>query len=507
MSIPAPTRPRTTPAPITWTNVRRIDLESGEAGPLGEVHVVGGQVSRTPDDSARRIDGQGGIIMPGLWDAHVHMTQWAMTTRWIDVSGTRSAQQAAGVIGEALQRSHHATQQDEVVVGFGFRDSLWPEPPTAEALDATTAGRPVVVLSGDVHSAWANSAAIEHFGLRQGEGLLHEQDAFDLQTRLSQVATGTVDRWVAEAGRAAAAMGVVGIVDLTMDWTPALWRRRFANGFDTLRVRAGIYPQHLSRVLDEGLRGGQLLDESGWLTLGPLKVITDGSLTARTAWCHSPYPHTGVGDPVPGHEHGMCNVPLDQLVRLMMQATGRGMECAIHAIGDRAVSEALEAFSETQARGSIEHAQLVQPRDAVRMAELGLRASVQPAHLLDDREAMDTVWAGRTQDAFPLVTLRAAGVELAFGSDAPVARLDPWLAIEAAVRRASGSQDGWHTEQSLTLSQALMSSTRGVHQLVAGADADLVVLPINPFDLPEDELHTVRATWTMVGGRITHEAD
>ena len=495
------------PQTLTLTNVRRLDLSTGRLGPRGDLHVVEGRIARTghPDaqviDGGAGVDGGEGVVMPGLWDAHVHMAQWAMSSRWVDVSTARSPQQAAALMAAATR-----DPSDPVLVGFGFRDSTWSQSPTADVLDAAIGDHPTVVISHDVHATWLNTAAIAHFGVATQTGLLQEQPAFELQTRLGDLPVCVLDRWVEECARRAAAQGVVGLVDLTMAWNPADWRRRFDQGFSSLRVRAGVYPQHLDRVAAEGLRGGQVLDAEGWLTLGPLKVITDGSLTARTAWCREPFHSTGTGDPLPGQEHGVRSVDMDELVGLMRRASGRGMECAVHAIGDLAVSQALDAFAETGARGSIEHAQLISPDDIVRMAALGVRASVQPAHLLDDHEAMDALWAGRTEHAFPLASMLSAGVELALGSDAPVARLDPWLAIETAVRRAAGTDEGWHQEQSLTVSQALVASTRGVHSLVVGAEADLVVLPVSPFEVPPDQLHSISPTLTMVGGRPTWRA-
>ncbi|MGA4508542.1 amidohydrolase family protein [Propionibacteriaceae bacterium G1746] len=488
--------------PITLANVRHLDLVTGEASSPTDLHIVDGHLARAPHPDATIIDGRGGIVMPGLWDAHVHIVQWAMTSRWVDVSPAGSPAEAAQLMAEADQTS------DTVLVGFGFRDSRWATAPQASDLDAVITERPVVLLSADVHSAWLNTAALHHFGLDiavHDNGLLREHHAFVLQTRLVDQPSAVIDGWVAQACRAAAALGVVGFVDLTMDENITSWQRRFSHGFDTLRVRAGVYPQHLESVATRGLRGGQVLDDHGLLTLGPLKVITDGSLTARTAWCHHPYAITGIGDPAPGFEYGTCNVPLDDLVALMMRANALGMECAVHAIGDRAVAQALAAFAETEARGSIEHAQLVDPADMPRMAALGVRASVQPAHVLDDWQAIDTLWPGQARNAYPFVGLASSGVELALGSDAPVAPLNPWLAIESAVRRSSGTHESWHPEQALTLSQALRASTRGVHQLVVGAPADLLVLPVNPFELADDQVHALRPNLTMVAGRITHQ--
>lgn len=476
------------PGSMTITNVRHLDLTSGIVGEPTDLHITGGMITRMAPERARVINADGAVIMPGLWDAHVHMSQWATSSRWVDVSAGSSALEVAAILAGKIDGVH-----DDVVIGFGFRDSTWPTPPTAEALDAVTGQRPCVLISGDVHSVWANSAAIARFGLGDCDGVLREEPAFALQRRLQQVSDDTLDQWVADAACRAAELGIVGIYDFTMEWNIGHWARRFDKGFGTLCIRAATYPKWLDQFEEEGLHGGDLLG-TDLFAVGPLKVITDGSLSSGTAWCHDPY---GT------HDHGVATVDLPELVELMGRARAARLECAVHAIGDRALAQALDAYTETGARGSIEHAQLVRPEDVTRMADLGIRASVQPAHLLDDRDAMDMLWADRGEHAFPLRSLRDAGVELAFGSDAPVAPLDPWLAVEAAVRRSGDQRAPWHAEQKLAISEALLASTRGVKSLVVGAEADIVLLDRNPFEAAETELRRVRPVLTMVGGHIT----
>src|SRR5690606_22733854 len=134
-------------------------------------------------------------------------------------------------------------------------------------------------------------------------------------------------------------------------------------------------------------------------------------------------------------------VPTDELTELLRYAHAKGIRAAVHAIGDRANTLALDAFEASGARGSVEHAQLLHDDDVERMARLGLVASVQPVHLLDDRDVADHHWAGRTGRAFAFAALARAGVRMAFGSDAPVAPLDPWAAISAAVHRTQSGQE------------------------------------------------------------------
>jgi predicted amidohydrolase YtcJ len=182
----------------------------------------------------------------------------------------------------------------------------------------------------------------------------------------------------------------------------------------------------------------------------------------------------------------------------------------VHAIGDHANSLALDAFDSLGEklferlgiRGRIEHAQLLAAGDVSRFAELGIVASVQPEHAMDDRDVADRYWAGRTDRAFVLRSLLDAGVELAFGSDAPVAPLDPWVTIAAAVDRSKGGRDPWHPEQAISAKEAVAASTRT--RVAVGEPADLVVTDIDPLTAPGDRLRSMPVSGTLLGGRWTH---
>jgi predicted amidohydrolase YtcJ len=179
----------------------------------------------------------------------------------------------------------------------------------------------------------------------------------------------------------------------------------------------------------------------------------------------------------------------------------------VHAIGDRANAIALQAFARTGARGSIEHAQLLDDADVRRFAQLAVVASVQPEHALDDRDVADRYWAGRTRRAFPLRSLLDAGAVLTFGSDAPVAPLDPWLAIGAAVHRTRDQRPRWHPEQEITVAEALaasMATGRPGAALSPGDPADLLVLDADPFTADAGVLRAMPVAATMLGGEWTH---
>jgi predicted amidohydrolase YtcJ len=417
----------------------------------------------------------------------VHFTQWSLNRQRLDLAGATSARHAAALVGDAIGSSG-----DIPFVGRDFRDGLWPDAPNLADLDAVSGDRPVVLASGDLHSVWLNSAALALYGhAGHPTGLLREDDAFRITGLVAQLPLEITDRYAADAARAAAARGVVGIVDYEMTWNLDAWQRRRAAGDHALRVEFGIYSQHLERAIELGLLTGQQMGEL--LTVGRFKVLTDGSLNTRTAYCFEPYPGTT--------DVGMLTVPPDRLLPLMRRAADAGIEPAVHAIGDHANALALDAFASIGHRGSIEHAQLVAGADFARFASLEVIASVQPEHAMDDRDVADRYWAGRTDRTIALRSLLDAGAALAFGSDAPVAPLDPWITADAAITRSRDGREPWHPEQGVTVAEALTASTRSA--IAVGEPADLVALDADPYASP---LRAMPVHATMLAGRFTHTA-
>src|SRR5690606_32412923 len=217
----------------------------------------------------------------------------------------------------------------------------------------------------------------------------------------------------------------------------------------------------------------------------------------RTAYCVDHYPGTT--------ERGMLTVPTAELVPLLRSAVAGGIAPAVHAIGDDAVRLALDAFTMIDgqplpAGTRMEHAQLVRPEDLGRFAALGVAASVQPEHATDDRDVADHYWAGRTGRAFALRSLLDAGAQLLLGSDAPVAPLDPWTTLSAAVTRSRDGREPWHPEQVISIEEGLDAS---VHSRIdVGEAADLVAVDRDPFD--PANLADMPVALTMVAGRVTH---
>ncbi|WP_123370745.1 amidohydrolase [Cellulomonas sp. PhB150] len=455
----------------------------------------------TPGGPVEEIDLDGRIVMPGLWDQHVHLTQWAFVRRRLDVSAAASAEQAVALVRHRLATDPPAP--GAALVGFGFRDGLWPDEPRVAMLDAVAGLVPVVLVSGDLHCAWASSAGLRFLGARRTDGLLREGDWLPLQGVADRVPDDVADEMVADATAAAAAIGVVGLTDFEIADNLEVWRRRAEHAPPEVRVRAGVWSRYVERVVREELHTGDRVAGPGRLVeQGPLKVIVDGSLNTRTAWCDDPYP--GLTGP---EARGVLAVPAETLVPMLEHARRHGLRVAAHAIGDAANRLVLDAFAATGAAGSVEHAQLVADADLPRFAALGITASVQPQHAVDDRHVADRHWRGRTRSAFPYGALHRAGARLAFGSDAPVAPLDPWAAIDAAVWRAAPGDEPWHPEQRIDVLTALAASVDGRPLgLRVGDPADLVVLDDDPVALAATPgaVRGTRVAGTLTGGTWTH---
>jgi len=505
MHKPTPTTaPPAADAPdLLLRNVRLVGRDGAATDVLLEDGIVSAISEGISPGGAEVVDLDGRWLAPGLWDNHVHFDQWSLVRQRVDVSRAVSAREAVEIVATRI-RQHLPADQD-LLVAYGYRDALWPDRPTAALLDPISEGVPIALISADLHAVWMNTAALDLVGhAGHPTGVLREQRAFDASAIITAVDDSRMDLWAGEAAAAAAARGVVGVVDLEMTLGLDRWVRRVGGGVDSLRIRVGAYPNHLDDVIARGHRSGEDIPGGrGLVTMGPFKIITDGSLGTRTAYCHDPYPGL---EGTPG-AFGLSTFTIDELTDHLGRASRAGFVPAVHAIGDRALDDALTAFEAVGCGGGIEHAQLATPRAISRMAVLGLVASVQPEHAMDDRDTADLYWAGRTAGAFAFESLLAAGVTLRLGSDAPVAPLDPWVAIAAAVSRSRGGRKPWHPEQRVLASAALAASTDGRGTTpVVDAPADLVVLDADPLTAPSDALRTFPVAATLLGGRFTHVA-
>jgi predicted amidohydrolase YtcJ len=460
-----------------------------------------------------RIDLGGRCVVPGLNDAHVHFPTWAVARSEVRLEGTGSVDEAVSRVRDALG----SAQEGRWLRGRGWRSGEWAEQPTKEALDAVTGEIPVALLAQDSHSLWLNSAALARAngdlevdgGVverdEQGEptGVLREEACWQFRDRWIEISEAEYLEAMREGLRVAASRGVTAVHDKD-GWIGALRLWQQLDDLTSLRVWQSLPADQVDGLAELGFQSGL---GSSMLRVGYLKAFMDGTLGSQTARLLD-----GTGVQITSRE---------ELADIVRRAAAAGWPVAVHAIGDLANREALDAFEETREvwaprdlRQRIEHAQLLAAEDLGRFAELGVAASVQFSHAPSDRDLADRFWAGRTDGAYAYRSLWDSGAVVANGSDAPIEELDPLAGIAAGVLRSLDERPSWHPEQALGVEEALVATCvnpawlaydeRRRGKLVPGFLADLVVLDRDPVTIPPEELGAVEVVATMVGGRWTH---
>lgn len=538
----------------TGTSAEALLARDGWIVAVGRLADVAREAGR-----AERVDLRGGLMVPGWTDAHVHFMWWALQRTQVDLRD-------AATLDDALARIAlyaKALPPGAWVLGGRFDKNRWGRWPTAADLDRVTHGRPAALRSRDGHSRWLNSEALRRAGIERTTkpppGGEIEQDAKGEVTGiLKENANWLADRVVPSPSEAeclaalrvgqrdALARGVTGIEDLEDALAYDAWRRLKDAGELALRVVMGIpyrragaedvrearrlfpsverepaivrlveaggsVPRHdLESALAAGLRTGAG-DE--WLSIGHLKIFSDGALGSQTAALVEPYEGS--------ESTGILTIDAEQLKYDVARAAAAGIAVAIHAIGDRAVRVALDAIEPTrrthpQLRQRVEHVQLVRDADLARFGRLGIIPSMQPLHATSDRDLVDQHWGTeRARRAYPWRTLASHGAILAFGSDAPVEPIDPLLGIYAAVaRKRPGDRDRWHPSEALTLDEALAGYAAGAAYatgrerergtLVPGMWCDATILDRDLAAIATEDWLGARVSGTVTAGVVRH---
>jgi predicted amidohydrolase YtcJ len=460
------------------------------------------------------VDLRGRCVLPGFTDSHTHFATWALARGEVRLEDTRSLEEAVARIRDAVG----AVRPGGWLRGRGWRSGDWSPSvePTRQTLDEVTGDIPTALLARDSHSLWLNSAALARANgdLRvsggvvevdeRGEptGVLREESAWHFRDTAIEIADDEYVEAMREGMGIANRRGVTAVHDKD-GWLGALrfWQRLDADGSLSLRVWQSVPHHQLESLADLGIRSrfGHPM-----LRLGYLKAFMDGTLGSQTARMLD-----GSGVEITSRE---------ELADIVRRAARAGFPIGVHAIGDRANRDALDAFQETRAdwqpfglRHRIEHAQILAEEDVGRFAELGIAASVQFSHAPSDRDLAERFWTGETHRAYAWRALWDAGTVVANGSDAPIEELDPWAGIVAGVLRTLDQRPAWHPEQAVTVEEALTATTvnpawlagdeRRRGKLLPGYLADLVVLDRDPLAIPPDELRDVHVVAAMVGGR------
>ena len=484
----------------------------------------------------RIIDLHGRYVLPGFNDAHVHLGEAAKLRLSIDLTGSRSlAEMQRRILAAAATARPGAW-----LTGGGWDHTLWPgrQLPSRADLDSVTLGHPAIFRRVDEHIAVANSAAlalahvtaatpqpqggaIDHDAAGEPTGVLRELLAYQLvQESVPPISTEDRRRGIELALADASSHGVTSVQDNSDPEDLAILQQLEQTGQLPVRVSEWLRFDAPMDELDRQ-RQEQPADDR-MLRITMLKGFMDGSLGSRTAALEFAYSD----DP---RNYGIPRYTSDELDALALDRGAAGFQLGFHAIGDRAVDMALEAFNvaltarmragiTTPARYRIEHSQVVAPGDFARYAQLGVIASMQPSHLLTDM-----AWAGRrlgperSTYAYAWKSFLDAGVVLAFGTDYPVEPITPFRGLYAAVTRQNiaGTQT-FHPEQKITFSQAFYAYTQGSAyaefteawkgRLAPGYVADFVVVDRNPRTTPPAQLLGIRVLETVVDGRSMYKA-
>jgi len=474
------------------------------------------------------IDLQGKLALPGFNDAHLHFTNGGLYLLGIDLRPARDEKEFARILKEYIYK----TPKGEWVTGGNWDHENWPSKkhPRKEMIDPFTAEHPVLVSRLDGHMALANSLALKLAGIgrdtpdpqggeivkdgKTGEptGILRDT-AMDLVGKVIPPLTHDKrERAIRAAMRHAQELGVTSVQDNSSAEDLAIYQELLRQGELGVRVNAWRGADGWADFQRIGITapcGGP------FLRLGTVKLFVDGSMGAGTALFFEPYADDPATAGLPIHTRA-------ELEALVMSADRAGLQVAAHAIGDKANAWILDAFAKARAangsraaRHRIEHSQVVRVEDVARFRELGVIASIQPSHCIDDMR-----WAGkrigaRVGCAYRFASFLAGGVRLAFGTDWDVEPLDPRLGLYAAVSRelpGGGPAGGWHPQEKLSLEQAIEAYTLGSAyaefqetekgSIQAGKFADMAVMERDLFAIAKKDILTTPVAMTLLNGKV-----
>jgi len=471
------------------------------------------------------------LLVPGFNDAHVHFLDGGFGLLSVDVRSAKDQAELAWRLGQHAKTLPRGTW----ILNGNWDHESWPrkELPTRHAIDEVTPDHPVFVSRLDGHLALANSLALRLAGITRetpevpGGTIVRDQEgeptgvlkdnAMDLVSKVVPEATREMNLRAARAAlKEAARVGVTTVQDNSPTDALPVYQELRARAELTVRLYVWRYASALSPMIAAGVRTG--LGDS-WIRLGALKILADGSMGAGTAAFFVPYADDAT-------TRGLLLYPQEELERMILRADQAGFQLAVHAIGDRANSLVLEAFEKAaQANGPrdrrfrIEHAQVVRKSDLARYQRLGVIASIQPSHCIDDmRWAEKRIGPLRMRDAYNFASFTQAGIPVAFGTDWFVEPLDPRLGLYAAVTRElpeGGPAGGFLPEQKLSLEEAIDLYTRGSAYaefaevekgtLEPGKLADLVIFAKDLFAIPPRAILSTPVDLTVVGGRVVYE--
>jgi len=493
----------------------------------GQVGKLLGAKDKRPDKLDWRVDFKGKTLLPGMIDAHGHVMELGFRALELDLSETKSLAEAQAKIADYAR----ANPDKAWIIGGGWNQEAWGlgRFPTAAELDAAVGDRPVWLARADGHASWGNSAALKAAGvtaksvspaggrIEKGAGGLPAGVFVDAaQSLVAKVVPQPLgkDRNAAfvKAQTILLSYGVTATADMGTSIEDWLTYRRIGD-LGGLRVRIMSYGMGVDTTVQIGGTGPTPWLYNDKLKLVGVKLYADGALGSRGAWLKAPYADA------PG-QSGAGFMTDTVLRNLMSRAAMDGYQVAVHAIGDRANAEALDAIDEMaqtykgDRRWRIEHAQIVDPIDLPRFGKYGTIASMQPTHETGDRVMAEArLGPQRLAGAYAWASMLKNGAKLAFGSDYPVERPDPWAGWAASFTRQGADGQpfgGWRPEEAVTREQGWWGFTGGaayagfaedrIGRLAPGLQADFIIVDRDPLLASPTDLRATKVQETWVGG-------
>ena len=497
-------------------------LEAGDATGL-----------RKKYSNATLVDGHGKTLLPGLIDAHGHVFDLGQETVEIQLEDTRSLSEA-----QARIRAYAAANaQRPWLLGAGWNQEIWKlgRFPRATELDAVEADKPVVLDRVDGHSKWLNSKALQVAGItretpdppggrieRDAEGrpsgVLVDKAMLLVEKVIPQPSGADLRDALKAALGHMNSVGLTGVGDAGINAAQAAVYRQMADeGLLTVRIYAMIRDTGADfRALSS--RGPLIGYAHDTLNIRAVKLFADGALGSRGAALLAPYSDMPT-------QHGLLFMSEPEMQSRIETALKAGYQVNIHAIGDAANHEVLDAFEGAfknvggrELRNRVEHAQVVTPADIPRFKQLDLIASMQPTHATSDKNmAEDRIGAVRLKGAYAWRTFLDQGTRIAGGSDFPVESDNPFFGLYAAVTRtdhAGQPPGGWHAEQAMTLVEAFRAFTldaayaeheeNSLGSLEPGKWADFILVDRDLFKIPAADIWKVKVEQTWLAGRRVH---
>lgn len=468
------------------------------------------------------IDLKGGFVLPGFVDSHLHFLEYANEKHVVDLTDSKDKEHMLSILRDRLPE---ALEKGKPLRGSGFNQNYWEDSamPVRSDLDALSTEIPIAITRTCHHVTVCNTPALELCGMEgtNPDGILREDEQNALLYALPKPTVEELKELITGACCDAASKGITEVQTDDLQLIPSeLYGNSIIEAYRELstegKLSIRVYEQcnlpsmeRLEAFLSDGYMTGQSF---GNFTIGPLKLLGDGALGARSAAMKDPY----IDDP---ENHGILNFKDDEMQELVSTAHKAGMQIAIHGIGDKCIEQILDAFEKaieecprTDHRHGIVHCQITRPETLERMKEYGVMAYIQPVFLKADQHIVeDRIGKALTLTSYDWRTMTDMGILLAGGSDCPVEPFDILPNMQYAVTCADPGKPGWYPEKGLTMEEAIRLFTsdgsyasfsemrRG--KLIPGYDADFTVLDRNILEYPSDELCKASVLMTFVGGK------